>query len=551
MKKISSMLLCLLLMALVLTSCGDDSASTPKADRPNLTLRMAIVVDDKTTDEGIAAMQKAFNEQTEVLLATHVEFECFRASEYKARMNEIMNEVAEEKAQQNAGKEDAMANGGTGTELGENESKYPAASKSQFDILMIADEEMYKEYVEKGWLVGLNSHLKGNFKVLNTKMLATAKELAMVNGECYGVPANRAYGTYQYLMINKSAADFYHIEVNDIRSLTDAYQMITLMEAASAGNGLSKWTEMYGEDFSVLGMQEGEFLLSNVQYLSQNLTSQSLFGVTYDFEDVISNVSNAKNLLKDPEYVRYLTMKFSAQKGNYFSEDGSEENFLIGFAEGDYAVRYSNEDYYFVPIELPAYEREEIFGGMLAVSTFSVDEKRALEIVQDMMSNATRADLLNIALFGDAKTNYEIEDGCVAYRNMSNYGVAEGYLFGNLREFAYPCADLGQTKDTYVYAANQIADLGRRTPLFDSEFATYFAKIDAAKWAAFDAYCAEKYDELMASSDMDEFEAKIESLIAEMNTNEAFAALAQEGVNKDNWDYSTLGGSFFKYKMDR
>ena len=149
MKKVLSMLLCLMLLALALVSCGDDPGTKVQADRPNLTLRMAIVVDDKTTDEGVAAMQKAFNDQCEVLLSTHIEFECIKASEYKARMTEIMNEVVDEKGKQNAGKEDAMANAGsdTGTELEDDENKYPAASKAQFDILLIADEEMYEEFV--------------------------------------------------------------------------------------------------------------------------------------------------------------------------------------------------------------------------------------------------------------------------------------------------------------------------------------------------------------------------------------------------------------------
>ena len=105
MKKILSLILCLVLVASALVSCGGGEVTTPEADRPNRTLRMAIIVADdyvdengdlkQTTQEGVAAMQKAFNEYTEVLLATHVEFECIKASEYKTRMTAIMNEVAE------------------------------------------------------------------------------------------------------------------------------------------------------------------------------------------------------------------------------------------------------------------------------------------------------------------------------------------------------------------------------------------------------------------------------------------------------------------------
>lgn len=553
MKKVLSMLLCLMLLALALVSCGDDPGTKVQADRPNLTLRMAIVVDDKTTDEGVAAMQKAFNDQCEVLLSTHIEFECIKASEYKARMTEIMNEVVDEKGKQNAGKEDAMANAGsdTGTELEDDENKYPTASKAQFDILLIADEEMYEEFVANKWLVGLSSHLKGNFKVLNTKMLTTAKDILAVDGEFYGVPANQAYGKYEYVVINKAAADFYNVEVNDIRSLSDAYQLIAMMETASAGNGLSKWTGMYGSDFSVIGATEADFVLPNVQYLSQDLKAESLFGATFDYQAAITSVPNARNLLKDDTYARYLTMKFAAKKAGYFSADGSETNFLIGLAEGDYALRYSNEDYYYVPINYPIFEKEELFGGMLAVSKFSVNEKRALEIVQELMTDATRANLLNIALFGDSQTNYYMEDGCVVYRNQSQYGVADGYLFGNLRELAYPCASLGQKSDAYTYTGNQNADLAQRQHLFDDDFSAYFAKIDAEKWKAFDTYCTLKYSELMASADMVAFEAKLADLIVEMDANEEFATLAQQIVNRDNWDYTTLGGSFYKYKLDR
>ncbi len=550
MKKLLSTLLCLLLLTLVLVSCGDNTTTKPKADRPNLTLRMAIVVDDKTTDEGIAAMQKAFNDKCEVLLATHVEFECIKASEYKTRMTAIMNEVADEKAKQDADKEDAMAN--AGTELEEGENKYPAASKGQFDILLIADEEMYEEYARKGWIVGLDSHLKGSFKTLNTKILATAKELSTVDGVCYGIPANRVYGTYQYVMINKAAAEYYQMELDAIHSLSDACQLINMMENAQAGHGLSKWQELYGENFSVFGMKEEDFVLRNVQYVSQDFKTPTLFGVTYGYSDIMSTIPDkAANLLKNSEYVKYLTMKFKggADQQDYFSADGNEENFLIGLADGDYALRFSNDDYYFAPIMNPTFEREELFGGMLAVSKFSVDEKRALEIVQELMTDANRANLLNIALFGDEQTNYYMENGCVVYRNQSQYGVADGYLFGNLRELALPCADLGQTADAYKYASEQLADLGQRKALFNDNFAVYFTKIDAEKWEAFDAYCVEKYNELMASADLAAFEAKITALIAEMSANELFSTMAHETVSDNDSTFETLGGCYYKYKQ--
>lgn len=552
MKKVLAILLCLMFVTLALVSCGDDTISKPEADRPNLTLRMAIVVDDKTTDEGIAAMQKAFNDESEVLLSTRIEFECIKASEYKTRLTELLTSVADAKANQQAGKEDAMANGGnsSGTVLDDEENSYPAASKAQFDIVLIADREMYEDYVERGWLVGLNSHLTGNFKVLNTKLLSSVKNASLIDGECYGIPASQAYGSYKYIVLNKAAADYYNVEVSDVHSLADAYQIITMMEAAGAGNGLSKWQDLYGANFSVIREAEKDFVMPNVQYLSTDFTTPTLLGSTYGYASSIGNVENAKNLLKNPEYARYLTMKFAANKAGYFG-NGEAENFLIGLAEGDYALRYSNENYYFQPIMYPTLDQDEIFGGMLAVTKFSVNQKRALEIVQELMTNATRADLLNIALYGDEKTNYSVEDDCVVYRTMSNYGAHPDYLFGNLRELAYPCKNFGQNASFYTDAASQLANLGNRTPLFDDAFSAYFSKVDKEKWEAADAYAQAKLAELMASENLDAFFAKMEALIAEMDANEDFATLEHEKASNDNWTYTTLGGAFFKYTRDR
>ena len=554
MKKVLSLLLCLMFVTLAFVSCSDDPVTKPEADRPNLTLRMAIVVDDKTTDEGIAAMQKAFNDECEVLLSTHVEFECIKASEYKERMTEILTSVEDEKSKQQAGKEDAMANAGSssGTILDDEENKYPAASKAQFDIVLIADREMYEDYISRGWIVGLNSHLTGTFKVLNTKLVSGAKNAAMVDGECYGVPANQAYGTYKYVVMNKAAADYYNVEVDAIHTLAEAYQIITMMEAASAGNGLSKWQDYYqGKgSFSVIRESEADFVMPNVQYLSQDFSTPSLLGATYGYASSVGNAGSVENLLKNPEYARYLMMKFSANKAGYFG-DGTADNFLIGLAEGDYALRNSNPDYYFQPIMYPMLDANEIFGGMLAVTKFSVNQKRALEIVQELMTNATRANLLNIALFGDEETNYAIEDGCVAYRNMSNYGAHPDYLFGNLRELAYPCKDFGQSADYYASASAQLSNLGNRTPLFDDDFGAYFSKIDTEKWAAAEAYANEKLAELMASADIDAFLAKLDALILEMDADENFMTLVHEKVGNDNWTYNTIGGAYYKYTKDR
>lgn len=557
MKKIVSVLLCLVFLTTALVSCGGSSGAKPEAERPNLTLRMAIVVDDKTTEEGIAAMQKAFNAECEVNLATRIEFVCLKASEYRAKMDEILTGVSTAGKNQSASVEDAMANADGGTVVADDEYSFPAASAGQFDIVLIADADMYNDYIEKGWIIGLKSYLNGNFKVLNTKILSTVKDAAYnaAREDYFGIPANKAYGEYTYLVLNKAATDFYNIDPATVTSLADANALIAAMEAAgTSANGIAKWQSAYGESFSVIRESEADYVLPNVQYLSTDLSSFSLIGTTYGYADTIERVTEAENLLKNDEYTRYLATKFTANKNGYFG-DGTAEDFLVGIEKGDYALRYEDENYYYCPIMYPIMQEKEIFGGMLAVSSFTVDAKRSLEIIQELMTDATGTDLLNIALYGERQNNYLLETidevNCVSFRNMSNYAVHRDYLFGGLRELAYPCLDYGQNAKTYTYAAQQIVDFGKRTPLFDVDFPAYFTKVDTTEWAAVDAISAAAYDELMASGDLDEFLANIELLIEALSADEVFGRLEQAGVNDDNASFETLGGAFYKYQRDR
>lgn len=547
MKRILSLLLCLVLLTMALASCSDDTPPPTKVDRPNLTLRMAMVVDDKTTAEGVAAMQKAFNDECKVLLSTQVVFECIKASEYKERMTAIMQDVQAARRQDSANKEDNMANGAV-----VDINAYPDVKNTQFDILLIADREMYEEFVENGWIVGLKGHLSANFKVTATKMMAPVRAAATLGGEIYGIPANKAYGTYQYVVVNNEALAEYNMDADDIHSLADAYGILTSMKIATgSGKTLAYWQEKYGSDFAVIAAKEENFNTPNVKFLSRDFTTPSFIGSSFGFDTTMDYMlaSPATNLLKDANYTRFLTMKYDAKKSGYFGT-GSEENFLIGLAEGDYALRNSKPGYTFCPIMLPEVGNDEVFGGMLAVSNFSVDQKRSMEIVQEFMTDATGAGLLNIALFGDDTTNYFMENGAVKYRNMSNYGVHKDYMFGNLREFAYPCADYGQTADTYLNAAAQITDTGSRMPLFNEDFAAYFAEVDLAKWQAADELSKTTMETLMNSADMDKFLENIEVLAAELDADENFTALVNAGVG-DDWTLYDLGGAFHKYILDR
>ncbi len=584
MKKLICVVLCLLTLVVGLVSCGGDAgkADPSKVDRPNLTLKMAIIVDDKTTDAGIKAMQDAFNAECEVVLNTRIEFVCLRAADYEAKLDAIMEELEDAESRAEAGEEDAKAESTGGSDVTDTaDGEFPAAGATQFDIVLVTGKEMYNKYIENEWIVGLNTHLTGTYKVLNTKILDVVKKNLTVEDEIYGVPALRGMGEYTYVAVNRKALDYYNINESSINNLSDAYKLILAMQGADAENGLAKWQAEYaGSTFSPILNSVEDFALPTVKYLSQD-GSFSLVGAMYDKKavptswDVESQVLSSINLLDSPIYSRFLEMKFNAKLNGYYGT-GAEENYLIGITKGDYSLRFENPDYYYCVIDNPVLAEEDVYESLLCVSAFSTQAKRAVEIIQELMTNNTRADLLNYMLYGIPQENYTLEDGVVSFRLNYNYAMHPDYLIGNLAETAYPCADYGQNQKTYENVVQQNKDMGERTPLFDNTYDRYFVNVNADAWKAIDDLSDAYLEELMGCADLEAYRAKVAEIRAKLTPvatepadpenpddpsdpyNSAanqyaltFFNMVDSNLVKTKPVANTLGSAFFAYIFDK
>lgn len=514
MKKLVCVVLCLLTLVVGLVSCGGAGTADPSnVDRPNLTLKMAIIVDDKTTDEGIKAMQDAFNAECEVALNTRIEFVCLRAADYEASLDAIMEDLEDAEKRAEAGEEDAKAESTGGSDVTNTaDGEFPATTATQFDIVLLTGEDMYNKYIENNWVVGLGSYLNGTYKVLNTKILDSVKQKLTVTvdekDDIYGVPALRGMGEYTYLSINKKALDYYNIDTASINGLSDAYSLILSMQAADAQNGLAKWEAEYaGTTFSPILNKEADFVYPTVKYLSQDGTF-SLIGAMYEKNTAPNNwnpagqILSSINLLDNAKYSRFLEMQFNAKVNDYYGT-GNEEEYLIGITKGDYSLRFSDPDYYYCVLDNPVLTDEDVFQSVLCVSAFSTQAKRSVELIQEFMTNSTRADLLNFMLYGVPQENYTLEDGVVNFRLNYNYAMHRDYLIGNLAETVYPCADYGQNAQTYANVVQQNKDMGQRVPLFDATYARYFEKVNVETWQYYDDLSDAYLAELMACADLD------------------------------------------------
>ena len=550
MKRILSLLLCLVLALACLTSCANNT-STDEDDlskRGYVTLKFAIVTDERTDAVGLKAMQDAFNAVSEQKYETHVEFINYTAAEYESAMASLMEQMAAGKGADDAAREDAKADSSSST-TAENTSSYPAVKKNQLDLLVISSKTMFDTFVKNGWIVSLNDQLSGTYKDVLRKVTDEVDTQIKVNDTYYAIPARAAVGEYTYLAVNKEATERYNISLQNVTSLSSAYELILNMQSR---NDLSRWQEKYGADFSPILNTQDTFVYPNVRYLSKNGTDFSMFGIlykagarTFGISDVLTNGSPTEsngNLLFNKDYTRYLEMVVNGKTNGYFGT-GNEKDFLVGIVKGDYALRNSNPSYAYYPLENPRVCDEDIFNGMLAVSSFTVNEKRAVELIQNLM---TENSLLNILLYGEEDNYVTSSDGVVSFLQLSNYALDRNHLVGNLEEFASPCADYGQGADYYECVANQNKDLA--TILFDDVFDKYIKGYEAKNEGEesiqgvkdefyLDAISAEYYARLMNASSV----AAFRSALADVQADIAAAAedpnsLISQSFNWDN-DY--------------
>ncbi|MCQ2385783.1 MAG: hypothetical protein MJ078_03810, partial [Clostridia bacterium] len=363
MKRIIALLLCICMLALCLTSCGDSGKTDLEGhSRDLLTLKMAVLVDEHTTKEGAAAMAKAFNQIYQQTFSTAVEFDFFTPEEYISAMADFEAADAEykvaleeyeaaktlyEKRKNGENKTDYEAKktvyeeklaayeaacvltgkyGYTVSALDKDNpasAEYPSVKTNQYDILVMTDKAMYQKSVENGWVASLNTLLSGTYSVLNTKVLNNIAAMMRVNDETYGIPARKVMGEYTYLKVNNEVLDFYNIPASQIKTIADGYSVFATMNTYGEGMGLDKWEAKYEESFAPILNPEEDFVYGNVKYMSLD-GGFSLVGSVYDKDSVKTSGDASKqilqigNLLENTNYARFMQMQFEAKKNGYY-----------------------------------------------------------------------------------------------------------------------------------------------------------------------------------------------------------------------------------------
>ncbi len=331
---------------------------------------------------------------------------------------------------------------------------YPIVDPDQVDILFIGSYEQYTSYIEEGWLSSLDASLKsGVAKKLTTYVYPAFLAAAKTEKGYYAIPNNTIVGEYTTLLVNKTMCDKY----SDISKLNCLYDVLPLIkDVAKYETGIDpvwakssrEFTNVHFWSFASEANEKGEYVL--------NPDNFSVIGATYK-ADYTSTSTSPKyyapgNLLSDTAFRNQLIALKTLEFEGYYGAEDSQNDFAVAVVKGSAKeIEAYKEKYYTISLENPVATQADLFGSMFAVSAFTSDVNRSMEIITLLNTDAA---FRNLFQYGIQEVNYNLNEEDCAERTSDNLYMMDIYKTGNMF-IAYPDADEGMNQQTLEYAKQQ------------------------------------------------------------------------------------------------
>ena len=501
-KRIISFGLCLIMVAMLFAGCGNKEATNTTTDTGDLptTINLIGITEQTTTQEAIDFVEEALNKLTKTRYKTKIELTLVTAEEY---MKEIDNRVAQAnlasiklaaitkfntlavKEANNAQKllsesgnkknnnkwtnqvqavvASTMATGEvysaeqtTVYEDGKIETVYPSA-QSPIDIIMIDGKEMYEELEAKGYLLSVKKKLDEKFTKFRQYIYPTFfEQLQAITGDIKAIPNNNILADYTYVVIDKTIADAYDngkgFNIDNVEDYSDLKDFLAYVKANHT---------------SVAPLATKPDALGIYQYMEGDLAIGTYYDPIYGFDTAEGSDFVVQNLLSIPQYQEHVALMQEYTNAGYIVEGA--ENFAVNVIKGNaYVEEEYGDDYYVKVVQNPFVEPDAIFDGMFAVSAFTSDEDRALEIIEMFTTDPEAKNIFQygIADNGDntAYANYrlvEVEDesGKFIVQRLNNTYMMDNGLTGNIY-MGYPDPESGLPFDAWEYYKTTNLDSG-------------------------------------------------------------------------------------------
>ncbi|MGN1095769.1 MAG: hypothetical protein ACI4QR_05220, partial [Eubacteriales bacterium] len=458
LKKVLSLILCLCMcVAVVLTtaSCGKTSDSESSDTVVPTTMTLLGITSETTTPEAIQAVEDAINKILKARYKTKVELNFVTEDEYISLVKEkldyakylaaydnaivVYNKYMKDQASSTVTTKKVIGNWiqkrepvkaetlatrllyvaeqTTVHEDGTIETLYPEA-RSPIDIVMISDESMYDLFDELGLLVAIDPNYD-SYKNLQKFIYPTYfSQLKSLKGQVCAIPNNNMLAEYTYLLVDKKLADKYEFNIGSVSGYADLSGFLASVKANENVIPFEKEPDalgifnLFSEDIAI-----GSYFDPMNGYQTENTEEKNTFEI--------------KNLFDIPEYTAHLKLMEEYRNAGYFTGNkGASCAVKVVTGDASIANMYNSDDseYYVKVIQNPFVLREAVFDGMFAVTAYTSDSKRAMEVVEAIN---TDAQIKNLLQYGIEGVNYTVNEDDTVTRLNNDY-MMDNALTGNV-----------------------------------------------------------------------------------------------------------------------
>lgn len=424
-KRLLSLVLCLAMLLptlVLLTSCGEDEPDTTGSIKP-MTIVIAMMTDENTTEAGIAAAQKALNRISESNLNTHIELKLYTEEEYYTELEKAL-----------LARYWAVENGDKSTSIGKVEdvtfdeeknrevTAYPEVYENQIDIFYVNSKsklESLRYYLAEGvtqedfdadplnvdtyQLVAtleegaLNESAPLLTKYLSSGLLNAGKVYIQGEGELCAIPSNSIYNEAEYMLIDKKFFDESVYNIDEVTNLS------------SLENYLTDFVEKHSDVQPIYNLGNMGFVSLTgknsiiSQYVVAGATPDS---VGLEPKTMLGAAAFRSTLVSMQKYLSRSNAE-SPVAGSVIPEDRLNNNsFAVGFVAADPdEIKAYEENYYVIESNKAVITEDQACNNMFAISNFTSDSNRCLEVINMIQTNR---EFHNALTYGDENVTYTV-----------------------------------------------------------------------------------------------------------------------------------------------
>ncbi|MBE6607880.1 MAG: hypothetical protein E7633_04950 [Ruminococcaceae bacterium] len=427
-KRLIAAILCLVMLVGVFAGCNDSYVASSTSAKA-MTVVIALVSDEKPTEEARLAVEDALSTITKQLYSIEVRLDIYTPDEYRVAITNKL-EAREEDYYDTSIDYTSIADNDSyeKNEFGRDEVKYPDTYPNQVDILLVNDALMLREFAANGWLYELEGEdcmasQDGEGTLISKHIPEALRQIGMIDEFLYAIPGNSVYENYQYLLVDKKLYSTWGTttadEITGLDSIND--YLVNLAKNESGIIPLYNVTNMgvtnlAGDGDTVVGQYISE--VDQEKLYTSTFLPTSILGLP-EVKAQISTICN-------------LRAAGGAMPKHTYDVDFSEK-FGACYVTGTAAlVEQYEEDYYVIPVYKPHTTTESVYNSMFSVSTYSSDPTRAFKVLSLLYTNSQ---FVNTLLYGVVNQHYTLDSvsGMVnkiegSGYSMNRYGVGNVFL---------------------------------------------------------------------------------------------------------------------------